>query len=248
LSDERSVAGIPVVALPAALTAKDPVVVFIHGMSTTTQTLRDAFPEADDGLSRLYWRLPVLREGREAVQARRDDDPFRSLFLPVVEEGRAELARLVEALRPRPVALLGFSIGGLISLWGGADRPEVRGAVSIGGVPSLEYLLDFYPDYAWQRPDAVVARAAMNLERTPERLDPVPTLILHGLADPVAAWARMEPLARRLLAGDAARHPYHTFDNVQHRLAGEAPAERAELETLRSTASAWLRERLAPPR
>ena len=243
--------GIPVLAQPEAIEGQGPVVIVIHGMSTTPEQLVEGWPPVSDGLGRVYWRLPVLREGRDAVRARREDDLFRALFWPVVAEGRAELRRLVGQFAGRPVGLFGFSIGGFLSLLGAADDRRVGAAVAVGGVADLEYLLTYAPDYPdWQAPDVVACRREASLSQAPERLLAVPTLILHGEADDVAQWRWMEPVARRLAEADADRHPVRTFPHIRHRLvpeageAGEAREEAAELATLRTLAADFLRVHL----
>lgn len=244
MSEIEQIDGVPVLARRTVMRAELPVVIVIHGMSTTAETLRLGWPDEDDGLARVYWRLPVLREGRDAVSARRARDLFRDLFAPVVAESRAELGRLVAAFAPRPVGLFGFSIGGLISLWGAADQDAVAAAVCVGGVPSLEYLQDFFPDYDWLAPDVLAERRRHDLSRQLDRLAAKATLILHGDRDDTASWALIADAAERLAAIDPRRHRVERFERVRHRLVGDGPAEEADLERLRRTASAFLREHL----
>ena len=248
MSDIQAIAGIPVLARRTVMRAELPVVVVIHGMSTTPEMLRLGWPDADDSLARVYWRLPILREGREAVQARRERDLFRGLFAPVVAEARAELGRLVAAFAPRPVGLFGFSIGGLISLWGAADQPAVRAAVSVGGVPSLEYLLDFFPGYDWLAPDVLAERRRHDVGRALDRLAPKATLILHGERDDTAPYALIADVAERLSAMDGERHRLERFAHVRHRLVADDDAEAHDLERLREAASAFLSQALTPAR
>lgn len=235
---------IPVRCEGGALTGSGPVVIVIHGMSTTPEILEEGWPPQDDGLARIYWRLPVLRDGRDASRRRREHDLFRDLFWPVVAEGRGELYRLVEALSPRPVGLFGFSIGGFLSLLGAADHRSVRGCVTVGGVPSLEYLLQYEPGYDWEAPDVVASRKEVNLAASPGRLVDVPTLILHGLSDDIAEWRHLEPLARRLAETRPELHPYRTFPAMRHRLVGQDADEERDLTVVRDLASGFLRERL----
>lgn len=247
MSELTQIAGIPVLAGHGVMHPERPVVIVIHGMSTTAETLRDGFPEADDGLARVYWRLPILRDGRDAVGARRQRDLFRDLFAPVVAESRAELGRLVAAFAPRPVGLFGFSIGALISLWGAADQSAVRAAVAAAGVPSLEYLIDFFPDYDWLQPDVLAERRRHDLTRHSERLAQRPTLILHGDRDETATWSLMAPFAEGLAREEPLLHPFERFAHVRHRLTADGPDEARDLERLRARAVAFLREHLVGP-
>lgn len=244
MTSVTAVGRIPVLCEARDLDATGPVVIVIHGMSTTPETLREGWPTADDGLSRIYWRLPVLREGPEACRLRREHDRFRDLFWPVVAEGRAELRELVALFAPRPVGLFGFSIGGLISLLGAADQRDVRAACAACAVPNLEYLLEFYPDYDWEAPDVRASRSEVNLARSPERLAQVPTLILHGMSDDVAAWRWMQPVAEGLSLTAPALHPYETFPEMQHRLVAQSEAEERDLARVRVVASDFFRRHL----
>lgn len=244
MSDLTQIAGIPVLARPSVLRADLPVVIVIHGMSTTPEMLRLGWPEGDDGLARVYWRLPILREGREAVQARRQRDLFRGLFAPVVTEARAELGRLVAAFAPRPVGLFGFSIGGLVSLWGAADQAAVRAAVAVGGVPSLEYLLEFFPDYDWLEPDVLAERRRHDLGLSLDRLAGKATLILHGDLDDTARFTLIADVAERLGRTGRGRHLVQRFPHVRHRLVADGPEEEADLARLRAAATAFLQAEL----
>lgn len=243
------IAGVPVMADADALDGLTPAVIVIHGMSTTAAMMRTGWPDdAKDRLRRIYWQLPVLRGGRDEVLRRRQSDLFRDLFWPVVREARAELGLLVQAVHERtrqPVGLFGFSIGGLISLWGAVDNPPVRAAVAVGGVPHLDYLLHFYPEYDWTQPDVLTHRASVDLTTQPDVLRDKATLILHGLADDQAQWTWMQSFAQTLAAVRPDAHEYETFAHVQHRLQGQTPEEEAELVALRTRASRFLEERLA---
>lgn len=242
---DMEIGGVPVLARSEAVGPSGrPVVVVVHGMRTTAETLKTGWPDVDDGLDRVYWRLPVLREGVEAMGRRRDSDPFRDLFAPVVSQSRAELAALIQALGPRPIGLFGFSIGGLVALWGAADLAAVRAVVSVGAVPSLEYLVGFFPDYDWEAADVAAERARHDLSRQLELLAPKATCILHGEADTGASWSLMAETASRLQAMDPERHPYELFPHVQHRLTGETPEEEESLGRLRERASSFLRAEL----
>lgn len=241
MDDLTHIGEIPVLARPDVLTTTDPVVIVIHGMSTTAETLRAGWPDdGDDGLARVYWRLPVLREGREAVAQRRQSDLFRNLFAPVVAQSRDELGRLVAAFAPRPVGLFGFSIGGLITLLGAADQRAVRAAVAIGAVPSLEYLVGFFPDYDWAAADVLAARREHNTDAHFERLASKATCILHGDADTTARWSLIAPTADRLAALDPERHAFERFEHVQHRLVSAEPDEERDLVRLRAAATSFL--------
>lgn len=244
--DIHDLAGIPVLAKSDVHTSDKPVVIVIHGMSTTAEMLRAGWPDqTEDGFDRIYWRLPILREGRESVLARRQEDLFRRLFWPVVEESRRELTRLIEALGSREVGLFGFSIGGLISLWGGLDNPQVKGCVAVGGVPYLEYLPVYYPEYDWAANDVQVARLAIDLRSRLRDMIAVPTLILHGLSDDQADWEWMRPFAEALTKAGADDHTAQTYPQVRHRLTGsEGLEEEAQLVSLRQTATDWLAARL----
>ncbi|MCY0870335.1 MAG: prolyl oligopeptidase family serine peptidase [Firmicutes bacterium] len=245
--------GIPVVARTDALDGRAPAIIVIHGMNTTAASMRAGWPDDEQAdeqfhLCRIYWQVPILRGGREDLARRRQGDLFRELFWPVVSTARAELERLVNAVHERtrrPVGLFGFSIGGLISLWGAVDNRPVHAAVAVGGVPHLDYLLHFYPDYDWNQEDVVAQRASVDLTAHPDALKDKATLILHGLADDQARWDWMESFARAMAARNPGDHEYETFANVQHRLQGQTPQEEAELVALRARASRFLAERLA---
>ncbi len=244
MSDIVSIAGVPVWARAAALRSRRPVIIVVHGMTWTPETLRRDWPEAEDGLERVYWRLPVLREDREAVEARHQRDPFRGLYAPAVAESREELGRLVAAFAERPVGLFGFSFGGLIALWGAADQQGVRAAVSVGGVPSLEYLLDFYSDYNWLQPDVLRERRRHDISGNLGLLSGKATLILHGEEDDTIPWRVMADTAARLAQTDPELHPFTLYPHVRHRLSGESPEEEADLLRLKARATAFLRHAL----
>lgn len=238
---EQGVAGIPVLARPGVMERRGPAVVVLHGMSTTPEMMQAGWPdgEAADGFERVYWRLPVLREGGEALRRRRDDDLFLALFSPVWSEVRAELGKLLDALGDRPLGLFGFSIGGFLALWGALDHPQVRAAVSVGGVPNFDYLTTYYPDYAWDRESVAALRAASDLLTRVGDLARTPTLILHGLPDDVARWEWMRPLAEALAAQSQERHPHQALPDLRHRLAPQSPEEARDVAEVRRAANAW---------
>jgi pimeloyl-ACP methyl ester carboxylesterase len=239
-----SLGGVPVLARGDVTADRRPVVIVLHGMSTTAEMLRAGWPEGpDDPWHRVYWRLPVLREGSDAVRARRDRDLLGELFYAVWREARRELGSLLAALSDRPVGLFGFSIGGFLALWGAHDHPAtVRAVVTVGGVPHLDYLRSFYPDYPWENAASREKLAEANLLSHVTALHPVPTYIVHGAADDVARWEWMAPLAEALQAADARRHPYRLWPLVQHRLIGASPDEERQLTLLREATARWLAE------
>ncbi|PSR21795.1 MAG: hypothetical protein C7B45_09435 [Sulfobacillus acidophilus] len=217
-----------------------PVVIVIPGMSTTPATLKAGYPAPPDhALTKLYWHLPIVREGSLAVQERRHTDVFRHLFAPVVDEARQELKTLVNALAGRPLGLFGFSIGGLIALWGALDNPEVTALVAVGGVPNLNYLQHYYPDYPWS--DASIQAQLRtydvlpHISRLPRR---TAVLICHGARDEVAQWQWMQPFADHLQ-----RHhrlaQVQQFLHLKHQLWADGPDEDRDLTELRTLADWW---------
>lgn len=216
----------------------DRVVLVIHGMSTTVETLRAGYPAAPDGrLTKLYWHLPILRDGADLVRERRADDLFASLFGPVVDESRTELKDILAELTG-PVGLFGFSIGGLIALLGAADNAQVRAVVTMGGVPSLDYLRHYYPDYGWDRVPIQQQLASYNVLNQTEGLVDTPILLCHGDQDDVAHWEWMQPLADRL-ANVSPMSRSERFPHLHHRLKGQTPAEDADLSRLRMMSDGW---------
>ncbi|KPV42293.1 hypothetical protein AN477_18495 [Alicyclobacillus ferrooxydans] len=243
--DIHEINGIPVVASEEALKGNSPLIIVIHGMSTTAETLRAGWPDdSNDGLSRIYWRLPVLREGRESIVERRNKDIFNDLFWPVVNESRQELTRLIQTLGHPSVGLFGFSIGGLISLWGGLDNQEVKACVSVGGVPHLDYLLHFYPDYDWLSEDVLQKRNAVNLHNHIQKFTGTSTHIMHGLVDDQADWSWMRPFSQALTQLSPVDHVETTYPHVRHRLIGDNEREAAELVDLRQRATEWFLAKL----
>lgn len=245
--DITQIDGIPVLASEETLKSTDPLVIVIHGMSTTAETLSAGWPDdnPEDGLSRIYWRLPVLREGRESIIERRNRDVFNDLFWPVVNDSRIELTRLIAALARPSIGLFGFSIGGLISLWGALDNPEVKACVSVGGVPYLDYLLHFYTDYDWSSEDVLKRRREIDLRNQVPNFAQKSTLILHGLADDQAQWSWMQPFSRALASLSPSDHVECIYPHVRHRLTGaDSGEENAELTQLRRQATQWLRAKL----
>ena len=221
------------------------VVVVIHGMSTTVETLKAGYPVPEDGsLTKIYWRLPVLREGTESLQRRRSDDIFLKLFASVVDESRSELRDLLKSLGNRSVGLFGFSIGSLIALWGAVENPQVGALVTVGGVPDLDYLQHYYPDYPWSDPALQTRRRSYAVSQQIGRLASVPTLIMHGDADDVAQWAWMHEFAEQLTAASPGSR-IQKFSHMKHRLQGETAEEQRDLETLRLMADRWFVDHLA---
>jgi len=234
------VGSIPVLGRPGVLDSKRPLVIVLHGMSTTPETLAEGWPPTDsDGFDRLYWRLPVLREGREAVRARRDRDLFLELFAAVWSEVRAELSTLLASIGDRPVGLFGFSIGTFLSLWGAVDHPNLRAVAGVGGVPNFDYLLAYYPDYPWDQEAVAAVRRASNLLARLDAVSAVPSLILHGEHDDVARWEWMAPLAEALATRDASAHPYQVYPHLRHRLVPEGPDEARDVADVRQVTAAW---------
>lgn len=220
------------------------LVIVIHGMSTTVSTLRTAYPAPLDGsITKLYWHLPILRQGVEAVRERRNADVFRRLFASVIDESRAELSEIMVELGNRPMGLFGFSIGGLLALWGAIDHSQVRAVVTIAGVPSLNYLPHYYPEYPWL--DAVIQQqlASYDLVSQTQRLARLPVLVCHGDADEVAQWPWMQPFVEQLQQTNH-QLEVHKFPHVQHRLLGDAPAESRELRLLLQSADDWFNRHL----
>ncbi len=238
---EQTLDGIPVWARPGVgEPSRRPVVIVLHGMSTRPATMQAGWPPAGgDGFDRVYWRLPVLREGKAALAARRNQDLFLSLFAAVWAETRAELPRLLAALSDRPVGLFGFSIGGFLALWGALDHKSVGAAVSVGGVPNFDYLAAYYPDYPWEASQAAAMRDRSNLLARVDELAETPTLILHGRADDVARWEWMRPLAEALADRSADRHPHQVLGHLRHRLQPESPEESQDVDRVRGAAAAW---------
>lgn len=215
------------------------VVIVIHGMSTTVETMKEGFPVVADGsLTKVYWRLPVLREGAEAVRLRRDTDLFRQLFLPVVQESRRELRDVIDAVGEVPVGLFGFSIGSLIALWGAVDNPSVEAVATVGGVSDLRYLQHYYPDYDWDQSDVTAALRATDVSTRMDALQAVPILMMHGVADTVARWEWVQDFADQL-ARCSQTAAVQRFSHVQHRLQGEDWAEVQQLSTIRRLADSW---------
>ena len=239
---DQTVGGIPILARPGVVEREGrPLVVVLHGMSTTPAMMQAGWPDdgSEQGFDRLYWRLPVLREGREARRRRRDDDLFLELFAAVWSGVRAELGQLLDALGSRPIGLFGFSIGGFLALWGALDHPRVRAAVAVGGVPNFDYLATYYPDYDWDRKPVANVRAASDLLMRLDGLSRIPTLILHGIQDDVARWEWMAPFAEALGARDPERHPQQVLPNLRHRLAPESPEEARDVAAVQQAADTW---------
>ena len=239
---EQVVAGIPVLARPGVVEPSGrPLVVVLHGMSTTPDMMQTGWPDDGpaEGFDRLYWRLPVLREGGAALRRRRDDDVFLGLFAAVWSEVRAELGGLLDALGDRPIGLFGFSIGGFLALWGALDHPRVRAVVAVGGVPNFDYLTTYYPDYAWGREEAATIRVASDLLTRVDGLARTPTLILHGVQDDVARWEWMRPLAEALDGQDPVRHRHQVLAHLHHRLAPQSPEEARDVAEVQQAADAW---------
>ena len=246
---EQVIAGIPVLAQPGVLTSGRPLVVVLHGMSTTPEMMQAGWP--DDGprpslsFDRVYWRLPVLREGGEALRRRRDDDLFLGLFAEVWSAVRGELPQLLNALGDRPIGLFGFSIGAFLALWGALDHERVKAVVSVGGVPNFDYLTSYYPEYPWEGQRVAGVRAESNLLTRVDGLAGTPTLILHGASDDVARWEWMRPLAEALGAQDAGRHPHRVLPHLHHRLVPQSPEEALDVTEVQQAADAWFQRWLA---
>lgn len=212
-------------------------VIVIHGMSTTAETLKEGYPPSD-GLTKIYWRLPILRESRANLMKRRDEDVFQSLFAAVLDESRRELGLIINELGEVPVGLFGFSIGSLVALWGSIDYPQVRAVVTMGGVPSLDYLMHYYPDYPWDSPDIQERLQSYDVSRNVHLRDTA-LCIMHGAKDEVAKWEWMQNAASQWSNHPATTVEVRQFPHVQHRLMGEDLEEQTELATARRLADEW---------
>lgn len=219
------------------------VVIVIHGMSTTANTMIEGFPMTDDQVAKIYWRLPILREGRESLEARRREDLFLKLFVSVVEESRKELSALIRAIGRSRVGLFGFSIGSLIALWGALDNTEVGAVVAFGGVPNMDYLKYYYPEYDWQHPNVRRAAAGLDLTQRVGDLAKTPIFVSHGERDSVAWWEWMRPCAEALQALAPNRVRMALYPHLHHRLGADAEGEEEaqELLTFRTEAEMWFR-------
>ncbi len=222
------------------------VVIVIHGMSTTVESLQKGYPNVDTTLTKVYWHLPVLRAGKAELQERRSRDVFRDLFGAVIDKSRHELTQLVRSLGDRPVGIFGFSIGSLVALWGALDNPSVRAVVTVGGVPSLDYLQHYYETYPWSQPEVQAKLETYDVTEHAHRFNGVPVLVCHGGEDAVAQWAWMKPFADALVRYSPASRVCQ-FPHMRHRLLGEDDLENQELETLRQMADTWFRQHLAVP-
>ncbi len=228
-----------------ALDVAQRVVIVIHGMSSTALALKAGYPAPPNGsITKPYWHLPILRDGLPTVQERRREDVFRQLFAPVIDQARQELTAIIERMEDRPVGLFGFSIGGLIALWGALDNSRVTALVTVGGVSSLNYLPYYYPDYPWS--DAAIQRQLTTYDVLPHaaRLHDAALLICHGQRDDVAQWRWMQPLADQLQHSQSLAR-VQQFSHLQHRLWAQEPNEERDLQALREMADAWFVQHIA---
>lgn len=235
-----------VVVQGPALDRAERIVIVIHGMSTTIDTLQAGYPAPNDGsLTKIYWRLPILRDGLEARHARGEKDVFLTLFAPVVDESRSELKNLLHGLGERPVGLFGFSIGSLIAFWGAVDNPNVLALATVGGVADLDYLEHYYPDYPWADPAIAARRQSYAVSQHMDRLASIPSLIMHGDADNVAHWEWVKDFAEGLITASPSSR-IQKFSHLKHRLQGETSEEQQDLADLRALADRWFVDHLPP--
>jgi acetyl esterase/lipase len=108
--------------------------------------------------------------------------------------------------------VLGHSAGGHLAVWLSAEIPDLRGAVSLGGVVNLKRAWELHLSN-----DAVLELMGGTPQEVPERYlagDPavrpagVPRVLIHGSADDVVPveLSRTFPLPHRLLEIPAANH------------------------------------------
>lgn len=233
-----------VVVQGPALEQAERIVIVIHGMSTTVEMLQARYPAPSDGsLTKIYWRLPILREGVESCRARSGDDIFLRLFASVVDEARAELRELLFGIGERPVGLFGFSIGSLIAFWGAIDNPTVTALATVGGVADLDYLSHYYPDYPWSDSKILARRQSYAVSQHIARLASIPSLIMHGEADNVARWEWIADFAEALITASPSSR-IQKFPHLKHRLQGETPEEQQDLTYLRALADRWFLDHL----
>lgn len=229
-----------------ALDRAERIVIVIHGMSTTVEMLEAGYPVPSDGsLTKIYWRLPILREGTQSLTVRRSEDIFLKLFASVVDAARAELNELLADLGKRPVGLFGFSIGSLIALWGAVDNPQVAALVTVGGVADLDYLEHYYPDYPWSDPAIQARRQSYAVSQQIDRLASIPALLMHGDSDEVARWEWVQGFAKALMVVSP-KSRIQRFSYLKHRLEGESPEELQDLMNLRKLADRWFCDHLPP--
>jgi pimeloyl-ACP methyl ester carboxylesterase len=106
---------------------------------------------------------------------------------------KEDLGRVIDALRPGPVVLLGTSLGAAVALQGAAGDPRVAGVVAAEVFSNLEMVVRhrtprFVPWWLVQRALRVAEeRASFRVaDVSPEkaaRSITVPVLVLHGSAD-----------------------------------------------------------------
>lgn len=174
--------------------ARHPAVIFIHGsdgMRTTAWKYAWSREFATRGYVVLIPHYFESMEGGETLPGRH---PGSAIYMSTLGDV-VDLAARLPGVDPARIGLMGYSLGGFLSLALGARDDRIKAVVEFfGGMP------------AW---------AARSLARMP------PTLILHGEADPVVPVANAYHL-EKLFKTNGTRYEMKLYPGQGHGFTGEA--------------------------
>jgi dienelactone hydrolase len=176
-------ADVPVCEIRPSGAEKRPVVLFYHGLSADKEVHRkEGRSLAEAGFTAILPDAPhhgARRSARVDELETAERSRFDRLFLPIVQEGAAEVPQLLEhyltAGHPA-VAIAGVSMGAYIALAAGVAELRLAAIVSILGSP------DWTPSSGVVPPELAQAVAGDPL-RQRDRLVPRPLLLLNAGLD-----------------------------------------------------------------
>ncbi|CAB1128187.1 protein of unknown function [Candidatus Hydrogenisulfobacillus filiaventi] len=246
-----TVEGVPFRATEGLEDTTRPVVVVVPELGP-----RDAGPELwtparPDRWVVAYWDLPLLRERREELLPKLVYEPLYSVYIPVWEAARREMAAVLEAWGERPVGLIGFGDGGMLAMWIAADNRarNVRAVVSVSGSPTLEFLKDRYPDAGWPAEEAKKTLGDWDITYRVPRIGSAAVLLLHGAQDHTLRedWDEEFYLMATTVTKYPERWDYRRLEGLPHDWRDAAdPAQQAAVAEARAQVEAWLETYLTP--
>jgi pimeloyl-ACP methyl ester carboxylesterase len=198
-----------------------PLVVLQHGLGSRKERMLElALRCADAGFHGVALDAPAHGDRRDDPRAAplgdREHPEFVPALVSVLEQGVAEMARVVDAFGAAHWMVAGHSLGGRMALEALRVHPGVRAAAAVGA-PLGDLLIP--PGLPEPLRKALVATAP---ERQGDAYARRPLLLCHGIDDPVTPVEGSRGLHEALgdaYAGAPERLRLHCVDGVGHDLA-----------------------------